>query len=148
MADSTDPSAKTPRHLWVIGVVALLWNSVGALDFVMTQTRNEAYLKGLTAAQRDYYLGYPLWVVVAWGIAVWGGVLGSLLLLLRRRVAIPLFLASVACIVLTDIYIYALSGGLKIMGTAGDLAFGGVILLIGMLLLAYARGMGRSGVLR
>jgi len=34
----------TPWHLWVIGVVALVWSAMGALDYVMTQTRNEAYM--------------------------------------------------------------------------------------------------------
>ena len=35
---------ETPWHLWVVGVVGLLWSAMGAMDFVMTQTRNESYL--------------------------------------------------------------------------------------------------------
>src|ERR1700678_2711571 len=119
MADSTVQSTKAPWHIWVVGVGSLLWNSVGALDFVMTQSRNKAYMSGLTAAQLDYYYGIPLWVVATWGIAVWGGVLGSLLLLLRKRQAFHLFLASSICMVLTDINSFVLSDGLKVMGGAG-----------------------------
>jgi hypothetical protein len=50
-------SAKAPWHLWVVGVVSLLWNSVGALDFVMTQTKNATYMRGFTSAQLEFY--YP-----------------------------------------------------------------------------------------
>ncbi len=59
MADTTQ-SAKTPWHLRVVGTVSLLWNSFGALDFTMTETRNAAYLKAFTAEQLAYFSGFPL----------------------------------------------------------------------------------------
>jgi len=58
MADTGPESPKTPWHLWVIGVISLLWNSTGAMDFTMTQARNAAYLKGLTQAQLDFFYGF------------------------------------------------------------------------------------------
>ncbi len=147
MADDATRPARTPWHVWVVGVVSLLWNSVGAMDFVMTETKNRAYMSGFTPAQLEFYYGFPLWVVAAWGIAVWGGVLGSLLLLLRNRLAVHLFLASFICMILTSIHNYALSDGLKIMGGAEALAFSAVIVVVGALLLFYARSMCGRGVL-
>jgi hypothetical protein len=147
MADAAVQPAKTPWHLWVVGVVSLLWNSVGAFDFVMTQTKNAAYMSGFTPAQREYYYGFPFWVVAAWGIAVWGGVLGSLLLLLRKCLAVLLFLSSVISMVLTDIYMFVLSGGREVMGGVGPLVFSAVIFVVGVLLLAYACSMRKRGVL-
>jgi len=42
-ADAPEESASnTPKHLWVVGVVSLLWNAVGAFDYFMSKTRNEA----------------------------------------------------------------------------------------------------------
>ena len=134
-------------HLWVVGVVSLLWNSVGAMDFVMTQTKNAAYMRGFTPAQLEFYYGFPLWVVAAWGIAVWGAVLGSLFLLLRKRVACHLFLWSFVCMVLTSIYNFVLSDGMKVMGGVGSLIFSAVIFVIGLLLLVYARSMRKRGML-
>jgi len=148
MADATVQPTKTPWHVWVVGAVSLLWNSGGAVDFVMTQTRNSAWMGRLTPAELEYFYGFPIWVVIAWGIATWGGALGSLLLLLRSRLAVHLFLASFICMVLTSIYNYALSNGLKIMGGAGQLIFSAIIIVVGALLLAYARSMCRRGVLR
>jgi len=147
MADATPQSAKRPWHLWVVGVVSLLWNSVGAMDFVLTQTRNKAYMSAFTPAQLEFYYGFPFWVVVAWGIAVWGGVLGSLLLLFRKSCAVHLFLASLLCIILTDIHNYALSDGLTVMGGGDTLIFSCVIFVIGALLFVYARAMRKRGVL-
>ena len=34
-------SAPTPMHLRAIGLLGLLWSAMGAMDFVMTLTRNE-----------------------------------------------------------------------------------------------------------
>jgi len=148
MTDSAAHSAKAPWHIWVVGVASVLWNSVGATDFLMTETRNKAYMSGFTQAQIDFCQGIPAWAVATWGIATFGGVLGSLLLLLRRRQAVHVFLVSSLCTALTDVYSFVLSDGLKVMGGAPALAFSAVILVIGLLLLAYARSMSKRGVLR
>jgi hypothetical protein len=148
MANSTVQSVKAPWHIWVVGVVSLLWNSVGSMDFVMTQTRNKAYMSAFTPAQLDFYYGFPIWIVAAWGIAVWGGVLGSLSLLIRKRQAVHLFFLSLICMVLTSIHNYALSNGFEIMGGMRALIFGATIFVIGVLLLVYARSMRKRGVLR
>ncbi len=147
MADSMAQSVKAPWHVWVVGAVSLIWNSVGAMDFVMTQTKNKAYMSGFTPAQLDFYYGFPVWVVAAWGIAVWGGVLGSLLLLVRKRQAFHLFLSSSVCMVLADIHNFSAANGLKLMGGAAALAFSAVIFVIGVLLLVYARTMRKRRVL-
>ena len=149
MADATTPALKTPWHLWVIGVVSLLWNAMGALDFTMTQLASPAYLKGLTAEQLAYIHGFPLWSVLAWGIATWGSVLGSLLLLLRCRWAVCAFCASFVGMVLTNIYSYGVSDCLKVMhGGKGMIIFSALIFVISALLWVYARAMRRGGVLR
>ena len=148
MADAITPAPRTPWHLWVVGVVSLLWDCVSATDFVMTQTRNVAYLKSLSQAQLDYIYGFPGWAVAAWGVAVWGGVFGSLLLLARKGLAVPFLLVSFICMVLTTIYNFVLSDGMKVMGGAGAVIFSCLIFVVGFLVWYYARAMRRRGVLR
>lgn len=149
MADTSTPLTKTPWHLWVVGVISLLWNAVGALDFTMTQLKNEAYLKALTPEQLAYVYGFPLWAVFVWGLGTWGGFLGSLVLLFRRSFAVKLFGASIVGAVLTNLYSYGLSDGMKVMqnGT-GAVIFSAVIFVIAVLLFVYARAMRKRGVLR
>jgi hypothetical protein len=139
---------KTPWHVWVVGFVSLLWNSFGATDFVMTQTKNRAYMSGFSPEQLNFYYGFPFWVVAAWGLAVWGGVLGSLLLLARRRQAVLLFILSSVGMVLTDIRNFSFAGGMKLMGGGPALIFSAAIFVIGLLLLLYSRSMCRRSVLR
>lgn len=148
MAITPAKTPKTPWHLWVVGVLYLLWSCMGALDFTMTQTHNATYAKGFTAAQLSYFYSFPLWVVIVWAISTWGGLVASLLLLLRKRVAVPLFLAAFVATVLTTIYNYVLSDGMKIMGGTGALIFCAIILIAGLLVWLYARAMRRKGVLR
>lgn len=144
---STDTDTPTPWHLWVVGILGLLWNSVGAFDYLMTETKNEAYMSRFTPEQLEFFYGFPTWVVALWALAVWGGVLGAVLLLMRRRWAVPVFLVSFLSMILTTIHNYVIEDGLAVMGGPGPLLFSAVIFVVAVLLLLYARAMERRGVL-
>lgn len=138
--------APTPVHLWIIGVVTLLWNCVGAFDYLMTQTENESYMGQFTEAQLAYFYGFPTWVEVFWALAVWGGVLGSILLLLRKCLALPVLAVSLASMVITAIYNFGMSNGMEVMGTGGFL-FTVAIFIVALGLVVYARAMQKRDVL-
>jgi hypothetical protein len=138
---------KVPRHLWIVGVLAVLWNAMGAMDYTATQFRVEAYLSGYTPEQLAYFFGFPAWAVATWAIAVWSALVASLGLLLRKAWAVWLFGASIVAMVITGIYNFALSEGIALMGT-GALAFTAVIWIVAFGLFFYARAMAQRGVLR
>lgn len=142
----TDMTVKTPWHLWAVGVVALLWNSYGGYDYVMTQTNNAAYLAQFTAEQRAYFDGFPLWMEAVWAIGVWGAVLGSVLLLLRSKWAFQAFLASLIAFAVSVVY-GQMSGGSAVMGTTG-MVFSAAIFVLGLIFVMYSRMMSKKGVLR
>lgn len=149
MADSTTLATKSPWHLWVVGVVAVLWNTVGVLDFTMTQGNSEAWLKDFTPEQRAYIFSFPLWAVIAWGAGVYGGFLGSILLLFRSRWAVAVFRVSIAGAIVTTIYSHLINNGNRVMGGGpGPMIFSAVIVAIALLLWYYACVMARRGVLR
>jgi hypothetical protein len=145
-ATSSSLPRSTPWHLWVVGVLALLWNGVGAFDYVMTQTRNDAYMSSFTPEQLAYFYTFPSWTVAFWALAVWGSVLGTLLLLLRRELAVPVLLGAFACMVVTSVHNFVFTDGLRVMG-AGGAAFSLVVFLAALGLWIYARAMARRGVL-
>ena len=148
MSDLSETAVEpTPWHLWVIGVVALLWNAMGAMDYVMTQTKNAAYMSNFTPEQLAFFYGLPTWTVATWAIAIWGAVLGSLLLLLRRRLAVGTFLVSLIALTITAFQNYVLSNGMEIMGDAFSLAFTGAIVVVAIALLYYSRVMQKRNVL-
>ncbi|MGI9408073.1 MAG: hypothetical protein ACR2O4_16980 [Hyphomicrobiaceae bacterium] len=141
--------AKTPWHLWIVGVVALLLNAGSAYDYVMTQTRNAAYLSEFTAEQLAYFYSFPSWVVAVWATAVWTGVLGALFLLMRRRWAVPVLWLSFACTIVTAVYMY-LVAETSIADVIGPSVFYFSMLIIAFagLLVWYAQRMQARGVLR
>jgi hypothetical protein len=138
---------RVPWHLWAVGALTLLWNAYGGFDYLMTQTENPGYLAMYTPEQRAYFTSFPLWMDSVWAIGVWGAVLGSVLLLLRRRWAYPVFAVSVAAFLVSVVYNYLLSDGARIAGATGAI-FSVVIALIGIGEVLYSRAMARRGVLR
>ena len=118
--------AKTPVHLWIVSFLALLWNSVGAFDYLATQLQLESYMSQFTAEQLDYFYAFPTWMVAAWAIAIWGSIFGSLSLLLRKAWAVWLFGVAIAGMVVSSYYNFVMSNGIEIMGTTGAI-FTGVI---------------------
>jgi len=146
--DQAASNGRTPWHLWVIGILAVLWNSMGAFDYLMTQTENEGYMSNFSPEQLEYFYGFPTWVVAFWAIAVWGGVLGAVLLVLRKKLAADVLLLSFLSMVLTTIYNFGLSNGLEVMGGPGELVFSALIFVFALLLYLYAKTMKNRGVLR
>jgi len=139
---------KARWHFWVVAIIALLWNAMGAMDYLMTQTKNEEYMSNFTQQQLDFFYGLPVWVESAWAIAVWGGVLGAILLLLRKAIAVPVFLVSLIAMVITTIHNYALSNGLEVIGDTFSLVFSAAIFLVSLGLYLYSRAMKQRGVLK
>lgn len=112
----------------------------------MTQTQNESYMNQFTPEQLEYFYGFPTWVVAFWALAVWGGVLGALLLLLRKRLSVPVFLVSLLAMFVTSIHNFLLSDGLEVMGGTG-VGFTVLIFVVAVGLWFYARAMAQRGVL-
>jgi len=138
----------TPKHLWVIGILALLWNSMGAYDYLMTQTQNEGYMSNFTPEQLEFFYGFPTWLVAFWALAVWGGVLAAVLLLLRKKLAVAVFLGSFLCMTVTAIRNYGFADGMEAMGGGVSLFMAVLIFIFALLLWVYARAMANKGVLR
>jgi len=140
-------TSKVPRHLWIVGMIAVLWNAIGAFDYAATQFRVEAYMSQFTPEQLEYFYGFPAWAVASWAIAVWSSLIASLGLLLRKVWSVGLFGLALAAMVITFLYNFVLSDGLSMLGTGGAI-FTAVIWAIAIFLFFYARAMAKRGVLR
>lgn len=146
LAESTRKSA-TPRHLWVVGIIATLWNFGGALDYTMTQTQNESYMSGFNQEQLDYFYAFPVWADAVWALGVWGAFIGSLLLLLRSRHAVIAFGLSLVGLVGSSIYQITADVPAS-LSTLGIWIFTAFIWLSIIFLIWYSRMMTAKGVLR
>lgn len=146
---ATAAPAKAPAHLWIIGLVSLLWTGFGAFDYVMTQMNNDWYLTQmqLSDADRAYLTGQAAWAIGAWAVGVWGALLGSLLLLMRSRYAVWAFGASLVGLLLSTLYQYVIAPGPADLRTTGINMFMVAIWAIAIGLFAYAQRMQKNGVL-
>jgi len=87
---------------WIIGVVALIWNVMGAANYVWQM--NPDALAAYPETHRAIIEGRPAWATGAFAIAVFGGAVGCLLLLLRKSAAFYLFIASLLGVVVTMVH--------------------------------------------
>ncbi len=90
--------SKPTRFFWIVSALALVWNLVGVLAYLMSVTLTPESLEAMTEAERALYTDIPSWATAAYAIAVFGGTLGCIFLLLRKAWAIPLFIISLAAI--------------------------------------------------
>jgi len=93
---------------WLIGAVALIWNVMGVINFFM-QMDTDA-LAAFSETARTLVEGRPAWATGAFAISQFGGVLGCLLLLLRKSAAIYLFIASLLGVIVTVTYTLGMAG--------------------------------------
>ena len=136
-----------PWHLWLIGIIGLLWSSMAVVSFMITQMKVEAVMSRFPPQQRVYFESFPLWVVAFWAIVVFGGVIGCLLLLLKNRLAAPVLLASVIGAIVANLGGLFLLGGMEVMRETGGLGLTVLPVIFSALLAYYAGAMSKKGVL-
>ncbi len=93
---------------WVIGAVALIWNVMGVINYFM-QMDTDA-LAAFSETARALVEGRPAWATGAFEISQFGGMLGCLLLLLRKSAAIYLFIASLLGVIVTVTHTLGMAG--------------------------------------
>ena len=76
---------------------ALAWEVIGCFMYLGQVTADRA---SLPLDQRAMWDATPTWMVAAYAIAVWVGLAGAILLLMRRRLALPLLLVSLIAVVI------------------------------------------------
>ncbi len=141
---------KTPFHLWIVGILALLWNAGGAVDYVMTKTNAAEYMAQQPPERLAMLEQAPTWFSVTWAVGIWFSIIGSLLLLLRSRYAGSAFGLSLLGLIGSSVYTYVIADGGSMVAAAGPAAIALTIaipvVLVGLWL--YARAMTKRGVLR
>jgi hypothetical protein len=84
---------------WAIGSVALIWNVLGCINFFVQMDPD--MLAPYRDSERAIVEGRPAWATGAFAVAVFGGALGCLLLLLRKSAAFYVFIASLLGVIVT-----------------------------------------------
>jgi len=92
---------------WIIGIVALIWNVLGGINFVAQM--NADVVASMPATHRAIIDGRPVWATGGFAIAVFGGAIGCLLLLFRKSAALYLLIASLLGVIVTMIHTFLIA---------------------------------------
>ena len=129
---------KPPVWFWIVSVVALIWNSMGAMTSFGPAYLPDEVLAALPEAEQSLYTDFPAWATAAFAIAVWGGLLGSLALLLRKKWAKPVLLISLIGILVTMTYNLFMSQAMEVYGP-GSAILPLMVIIIGIYLVWFSK---------
>jgi len=142
----SDSSNKPEISFWIIGIIALIWNILGVVAYLMQAYMTEEELLALPLEEQALYSDIPAWVTAAFALAVFGGLLGCLLLLLRKKLATFVFIISLIGIIVQMIYNVFMSKAAEVYGP-GNMIMPLMVIVIGTFLIWYSKRMQVQGVL-
>ena len=93
---------------WIIGAIALIWNIMGVVNFFSQM--NTDIVAAMPDSHRAIIEGRPLWATAGFAVAVFGGSLGCILLLIRKPGAFYLFVVSLLGVIVTMIHTVDVAG--------------------------------------
>jgi hypothetical protein len=136
--------AAAPKWFKPVAVVALLWNLLGCVAFVLDVRLTPEDVAKLSAAQQAMYAARPAWSVAATGIAVWGGALGCIGLIFGRRWSYPLLALSLLGVIVQDASLVGMSSSMSQVSSTA-LILQGIVLVVAVGLVLLARKAIRNG---
>ncbi|PIB37782.1 hypothetical protein [Maribacter sp. 4G9] len=134
---TTETKVKPPVWFWIVSVLALLWNLAGAMAYIGQAYMSDEVLATMSEAERNLFENQPAWVTGAFAIAVWGGTLGCIFLLLRKKWAKPVFIVSLLGLIGQLSYNYFLSGAFDTFEIV-DMVMSVMILVISIALIVFS----------
>lgn len=138
---------KPPIWFWIITVVALIWNAMGVMQYLGQAYSTESFRSQYTPEQLEIISNTASWAVAAFAVAVFAGLLGSVFLLLRRRLAYVLFLISLIGIIVQLYHNLFVVDSVDIYGPAAAI-MAGMILVLGLFLLWFSKFSTKKGWIR
>ena len=96
--DEQAQSVTVPTWFWVAAVLALLFEALGCYLYLAEVMMTDAQIAALPIDQAAGLVARPTWYYAAFAVAVWAGLAGTVLLLLRRTLAVPVLLVSLIAV--------------------------------------------------
>ncbi len=142
----TEPKNKPAASFWIIGIAALIWNLMGVFEYLTMAYMTAEDLAVLPVEEQRFYDNVPAWVTAAFALAVFGGTLGCILLLLRRKLATFVFIISFASILAQMTYTVFISKAMEVYGP-GNVIMPITVIITGAFLVWYSKKMEGQGML-
>ena len=139
--------ADTPMTHWLVAGAAVIWNLFGFSIYYMTVTITPEQMVAQYSPEQVVYMeAIPVWVTSAFAIAVTAAVIASILLLLQKALALPVFIVSLAAILIQHTYSFVLSDVIAVFGML-QVYIAGTVFGITVLLILYSMWGRKRGLL-
>ena len=135
----------TPLY-WLISIIALLWNCMGVAAYLGQAYMSDEALKMLPEENQLYFSNVPAWVTAAFAIAVFGGFLGSIGLIIRKKWAYFLFVISFLALVAQHVYNFFIQNYVEMTGSQMILPI--VTFIVALFLIYFSKQNSEQGVLK
>ena len=110
---------KAPKWFMIVAVISLVWNLLGVMVYLMQVTMSPEVLATLPEAQLEILENTPAWATAAFAIAVNGGAIGCLLLVLKRNLAGFFLQLSLAGVLVQMFHSFFMSKSFEVFGPGG-----------------------------
>jgi hypothetical protein len=112
----TTNSNKPSVAFWIIGIIALLWNSMGIDGYINQAYKTERFKSMYTEEQLENIFNTPSWVTAAFAIAVFSSIIACILFLLRKKLAKNFFLIGFLAVIVQTTYNVFMNPGIGLYG--------------------------------
>ncbi len=136
-----DGTAKVPLSFWIVAALGVVWNGVACVAYWLTTTHDARTMAQTPPQMAQALAATPTWAMAAWGLAVTAALAGSVLLLLRRRWAIPAFALSLSGLVVLTLYQIFSNTPMSVLQI-------GMIWMVALFLLRFSNSEADKGLLR
>ena len=138
---SDELNGKPPTSFYISGAMFLVWNVIGFMFYLQhAMMTPETVPAGGDATMLAFMEATPVWATSAYAIAVNVGMLASIMLLMRKSIAMPLYVVSLAGALVLDFDSFVLRDVVAIWGN-GAFILPSVVIIIGIIEIWYARSV-------
>ncbi len=131
-------TVKPPLWFWISSTLALVWNIMGVMAYLEVAYMSNETLAQLPEAERILYETQPAWVTAAFAIAVFGGALGCVLLLLQKKWAKPVLVISLIGVLSQMSHSFFMSNSFDVYGPGG-MVMPLMVIIVGFGLVFFAK---------
>ncbi len=117
--ESNPFASPLPKWFTIAAVLALIWNLIGVMAFVMQMQMTTEMIAKLPEAEQAFYTNIPLWATIAFAFAVFGGAFGALALLMKKAIAQLFFIISLVGVIVQMFHAFVISDSFEVFGSGG-----------------------------
>ena len=132
---------------WIIGIIALLWNAMGVYNYLIQAYQTEAYTSSVNEAQLALMESMPSWNTALFALAVFSGLLGTILMLMRKKSAVSLFIVSLITATVNQLYWLFGTDAIEVFSESMPYLMPVLVIVFCFFLVWYSRGQKAKGVL-